>query len=151
MASYTLSPQAYALPILHAAAHPSSTVLGLLLASGSEITDALPLVHRYTSLSPTTELGLALARAHADKEGKRVVGVYVALGEGEGLGRAGGAVLKSLGEGAVGISVSTAVGSLVENTTDCSSTMTSLQRPSRHTAPTADQSRSPARACAPAR
>jgi hypothetical protein len=105
---YTLCPAAYALPLLHAAAHPSSSVLGLLLAAGTStaITDALPLVHRYTSLTPATELGLELAIAHATRERKRVVGVYVALADGEGMGRAGENLLKSLGEGVVGISVS---------------------------------------------
>jgi hypothetical protein len=118
--TYTLTPTAYALPILHAAAHPSSTVAGLLLSSNTtsstniEITDAYPLVHRYTSLSSTAELGLDLARAKAATDGKRIVGVYVAPAEGAELGRAGEAILVALRSdfaGAIGIVVS---GSLLD-------------------------------------
>lgn len=117
--TYTLTPTAYALPILHAAAHPSSTVTGLLLSSNTtttnmEITDAYPLVHRYTSLSSTAELGLDLARAKAVTDGKRIVGVYVAPAEGAELGRAGEAILVALRSdfaGAIGIVVS---GSLLD-------------------------------------
>lgn len=80
----TLSPTAYTLPLLHAAAHPSSTVSGLLLGpSSSEITDAVPLVHRYASLSPTTELGIDLVQAYAGAKGLQVVGFYEAREGGE--------------------------------------------------------------------
>lgn len=111
MSSCTLSPTAYALPILHAAAHPSSTVTGLLLGtSEQDISDALPLLHRYASLSPTAELGIDLARTHAAGKGQRVVGVYVACSDGgDKLGRAGDAVLAALRKecaGAVGLVVS---------------------------------------------
>ncbi|RSH78357.1 uncharacterized protein EHS24_002080 [Apiotrichum porosum] len=71
-----------------------------------EITDAYPLVHRYTSLSSTAELGLDLARAKAATDGKRIVGVYVAPAEGAELGRAGEAILVALRSdfaGAIGI------------------------------------------------
>ncbi|TXT10583.1 hypothetical protein VHUM_02088 [Vanrija humicola] len=80
----TLSAAAYAVPLLHAAAHPSSTVSGLLLGpSAGEVTDAVPLVHRYGSLSPTTELGIDLVTAHASTRGLKVVGFYEAREGGE--------------------------------------------------------------------
>lgn len=86
MTSYTLTPLAYALPLLHAAAHPESDVAGLLLGpstpAGStdsvEVTEALPVLHRYASLSPTMELGIDMARAYGEKKGLRVVGYYEA-------------------------------------------------------------------------
>lgn len=92
MTTYSLSPAAYTLPLLHAAAHPSATVSGVLLGtvSGSSVslTDAIPLIHRYAALSPTTELGIDLAKASAAKEGKAVLGYYVAREGGENtLGR----------------------------------------------------------------
>jgi hypothetical protein len=95
----SISGQAYALALLHAAAHPSSTVLGLLLGTaGPEVvvTDALPLIHRNAALSPTAELGLALARERAKGAKMTVVGIYVAQSEEGGLGRAGEALLKAL-------------------------------------------------------
>lgn len=57
--------------LLHATAHPSQAVNGLLLgkiaadaASGGsvEIVDALPLFHTYLSLAPMTEVALLQAR-----------------------------------------------------------------------------------------
>lgn len=105
--SYTLSATAYAIPILHAAQHPSSTTTGLLLGPSSSsststpqvsITDAIPLQHVNTSLSPYTELGLEMVDKYAESKGMRVVGLYVARESGEGLGRTGERLLAKLKE-----------------------------------------------------
>lgn len=93
----SISSSAYSIPILHAARYPSNTVLGLLIGTSSSgsivVEDAIPLVHRYTSLSPTTELGIDLVRARVSKEGKAIVGVYVAH---DGDSRAADAVLRAI-------------------------------------------------------
>ncbi|TYJ55772.1 hypothetical protein B9479_003550 [Cryptococcus floricola] len=106
--TYTLSPPVYALPILHAAAHPSHTTLGLLLSSSSPsdkeqtIDHAVPVLHNYASLSMVMDAALALVeewgkgKGKGKGEGKRVVGVYVAREDGEGLGRAGERILAAL-------------------------------------------------------
>lgn len=101
MTTYTLSPTAYTLPLLHAAAHPSSTVSGLLVGTVTPTaitaTSAIPLTHRYTSLAPTAELGIELVRASAAAEGKTIVGYYIAREGGEtDLGRVGDKVLAAL-------------------------------------------------------
>jgi len=96
--TYTLTPQAYALPILHSALHPSSTTIGLFLASASDITEVVPLQHINTSLSPYTELGLELATAYAEGKRLKIVGIYVAHeSETKGLGRIGERILARVG------------------------------------------------------
>ncbi|WVQ80174.1 hypothetical protein IAT38_002279 [Cryptococcus sp. DSM 104549] len=112
--TYTLTPLSYSLPILHAAAHPSSTVLGVFLSSSPvsstsiSIEDALPLLHVYTALSPMMEAGLSLAEEYAKGKGMRVVGLYVAREDEGGLGRVGERVLGVLREkfaGSFGLSL----------------------------------------------
>lgn len=76
--SVTLSASAYTLPLLHAARHPASTVLGLLLARGAEIVEALPILHRYASLSLTIDTALRFVRAYAKDNGLTIAGVYIA-------------------------------------------------------------------------
>ncbi|KAF8521140.1 hypothetical protein JB92DRAFT_2891762 [Gautieria morchelliformis] len=82
MASYTLSHQAYLKIIFHAAKHPHKPVNGVLLgkqtATSVLVTDAVPLLHLWTNLSPMMEIGLDLARTHADALGLQVVGYYQA-------------------------------------------------------------------------
>jgi hypothetical protein len=96
--TYTLTPAAYALPILHSALHPSSTTIGLFLASSSEITEVVPLQHINTNLSPYTELGLELATSYADGKGLKIAGIYVAHEvETKGLGRIGERILAKVG------------------------------------------------------
>jgi len=96
--TYTLTPTAYALSILHSALHPSSTTIGLFLASSSEITEAIPLQHVNTSLSPYTELGLELASTYAEGKGLKIVGMYIAHeAETKGLGRIGERILAKVG------------------------------------------------------
>ena len=96
--TYTLSPIAYALPILHSALHPSSTTIGLFLASSSDITEVIPLQHVNTNLSPYTELGLELATTYADGKGLKIVGMYIAHeSDTKGLGRVGERILAKVG------------------------------------------------------
>ena len=96
--TYTLSPIAYALPILHSALHPSSTTIGLFLASSSDITEVVPLQHVHTNLSPYTELGLELATTYADGKGLKIVGMYIAHeSDAKGLGRIGERILAKVG------------------------------------------------------
>ncbi|KAK8854691.1 hypothetical protein IAR55_003430 [Kwoniella newhampshirensis] len=111
--TYLITPAAYALPILHAAAHPSSTVIGLFLASSSstststsgpdareiKVDDAIPLIHNYTNLSPMMEISLELADEYAKSISKTIAGVYVGREEGDGLGRIGEKLLAKLKEG----------------------------------------------------
>lgn len=80
--SVSLSPSAYTVPLLHAARHPASSVLGLLLARGAEIVEALPILHRYASLSLTIDAALRFVRAHAVDNGLVLAGVYVANEDG---------------------------------------------------------------------
>jgi hypothetical protein len=95
---YTLTSAAYALPILHSALHPSSTTIGLFLASSSEITEVVPLQHVNTNLSPYTELGLELASTYAEGKGLKVAGIYVAHEvETKGLGRIAERILAKVG------------------------------------------------------
>ncbi|BGP21672.1 uncharacterized conserved protein encodedby sequence overlapping the COX4 gene [Rhodotorula toruloides] len=66
MADYSVAPLAYLKLVLHAAKFPSSTCVGLLVGtiSGSScaITDAIPLLHHWTDLSPMAEAGLGLVK-----------------------------------------------------------------------------------------
>ena len=68
MVSYTVSHLAYIKVTLHAAKYPHKQVNGVLLGNttGSagqaqvEVTNAIPLLHHWTSLSPSMEIGLDL-------------------------------------------------------------------------------------------
>jgi hypothetical protein len=108
--TYTLTPAAFAIPILHAARYSSSTVTGVLLgrtpatsssdpsSSKTEIfvEDAVPLLHHYTSLSAMMEVALDLVQEYAGAKGWRVVGYYEAREDGEGMSRQGERVLRAL-------------------------------------------------------
>lgn len=63
--TYTISHVAYLKMILHSAKHPGQ-VNGVLLGqkNGSEVvvSDTIPLLHHWTSLSPMMEIGLDLVR-----------------------------------------------------------------------------------------
>ena len=64
----SLSPLAYLKVVLHAAKYPAYTVFGLLVgtvdaaSSTCTVSDAIPLVHAWTDLSPMTEAALQLVR-----------------------------------------------------------------------------------------
>ncbi|KAA1470814.1 UPF0172-domain-containing protein [Dentipellis sp. KUC8613] len=89
--TYTLAPLAYTKLILHALKHPHTPANGVLLGTVSRsltgtnavavdvaITDAVPLLHHWTSLSPMMEVGLELARGHAAAHNLTIVGYYQA-------------------------------------------------------------------------
>ncbi|TDL23412.1 UPF0172-domain-containing protein [Rickenella mellea] len=83
MTSYTIYHQAYVKLALHAAKYPHSRVNGVLLGKSTmsdavDVIDAVPLLHHWTSLSPSMEIGLDLARNHAQTLGLSVVGYYQA-------------------------------------------------------------------------
>ena len=78
MPSYSLSPLAYLKLVLHAAAYPSSTVVGVLLGTVDDrstgavtVSDAVPLLHHWSELSPAMEAGLALVRPSLASPGPR--------------------------------------------------------------------------------
>lgn len=110
--SYTLSTNAYAVPLLHAAKNHSSGVIGLFLgrkqpsstASTSttvEVVDAVPCIHLYPSLSMTMEIAHEQVEAFvggSDKgKGLEVVGMYEARvgGKDSGFSRAGEKLLRT--------------------------------------------------------
>ncbi|KAK4332360.1 Uncharacterized protein family UPF0172 [Rhodotorula toruloides] len=82
MAGYSIAPLAYLKLVLHAAKFPSSTCVGLLIGSVAEssctITDAIPLLHHWTDLSPMAEAGLGLAELYAKQQQLVFLGLYVA-------------------------------------------------------------------------
>ena len=64
MPSYTFSDDAYLKLFFHCAKYPHRAVNGVLLGSETgdevQITDAVPLLHHWTHLSPMMEIGLDL-------------------------------------------------------------------------------------------
>ena len=65
MISYTVSERAYVKILLHAAKYPHKPVNGVLVGkdagSGAvQIVDSIPLLHHWTGLSPSMEIGLDL-------------------------------------------------------------------------------------------
>lgn len=62
---FVIQNNAYLKFYLHAAKHPHTSVVGVLLGSKSsgetwKISDAIPLVHHWTDLSPMVEVGLEI-------------------------------------------------------------------------------------------
>ncbi|OAX38768.1 Metallo-dependent hydrolase [Rhizopogon vinicolor AM-OR11-026] len=82
MASYSLSENAYLKIFFHAAKHPHLPVNGVLLGRRTSdavvIEDVIPLLHHWTSLSPMMEIGLDLAKGHAEAQEMTLVGYYQA-------------------------------------------------------------------------
>ncbi|EGN98368.1 hypothetical protein SERLA73DRAFT_183333 [Serpula lacrymans var. lacrymans S7.3] len=82
MVSYCISHQAYLKIFFHAAKYPHQPVNGVLLGKPSSsqilIEDTIPLLHHWTSLSPMMEIGLDLAKGHAESVGLTLVGYYQA-------------------------------------------------------------------------
>ncbi|KAI4520334.1 UPF0172-domain-containing protein [Schizophyllum commune Loenen D] len=82
MPCYTFSDDAYLKLFFHCAKYPHRVVNGVLLGNevGDEvqITDAVPLLHHWTHLSPMMEIGLDLAATHAASVGLKLVGYYQA-------------------------------------------------------------------------
>lgn len=80
---YTITGPAYIKLFFHIAKHPHQRANGVLIGKetpdgGVEATDAIPLLHHWTSLSPMMEIGLDLAGQYADSLGLQVVGYYQA-------------------------------------------------------------------------
>ncbi|GAA5994878.1 ER membrane protein complex subunit 8/9 family protein [Rhodotorula paludigena] len=82
---YSLAPLAYLKIVLHAAKYPASTCVGLLLGTVDDkstgqctVSDAIPLLHHWTDLSPAMEAGLQLADVFAKQQQVVFLGVYVA-------------------------------------------------------------------------
>ncbi|KXN83109.1 Protein BZZ1 [Leucoagaricus sp. SymC.cos] len=80
---YTIAGPAYIKLFFHLSKHSHQRVNGVLIGKetldgGVEATDAVPLLHHWTSLSPMTEIGLDLAGQYADSLGLQVVGYYQA-------------------------------------------------------------------------
>ncbi|KAF8699698.1 Mago nashi, partial [Rhizoctonia solani] len=102
---FQLSHKAYTKLIVHAAKYPHAPVNGVLLgkASGDPIViiDAIPLLHQWTSLSPMMEIGLDLARSHAESTGMKLLGYYQATQrlDDEGLSAVGQKITANLREG----------------------------------------------------
>lgn len=68
--SIDISPLAYRKIVYHSAKYLSSTVVGVLVGTKSQsnkpnttVTDIIPLVHHWHTLSPMTEAGMALVRS----------------------------------------------------------------------------------------
>jgi hypothetical protein len=81
MVAYTIDAEAYATACLHALAHPSCAVSGLLLAPAAEptrLSHAAPLFHSGHGLAPMQELALATVAAHAATQGLVLAAVYAA-------------------------------------------------------------------------
>ncbi|KZT60519.1 UPF0172-domain-containing protein [Calocera cornea HHB12733] len=82
--TYTISRLAYVKLLLHAAKYPTCTVNGVLLTSSPPgvtdvvVSDAVPLLHHWTSLSPMMEIGLDLVGGYAEDAGLRIIGYYEA-------------------------------------------------------------------------
>lgn len=77
----TLTPSAYALLVLHAARHPHSAVVGLLVgdAATSTVTHIVPIAHHWTTLAPAQDIAVDLTAAHVTSKGKhQLLGIYEA-------------------------------------------------------------------------
>ena len=79
MVNYIVSTKAYTKILLHATKHPASTVSGLLITSVSSpaddtitISDAIPLLHHWDTLTPMLEVGLHQVRSRV---GERLLGL----------------------------------------------------------------------------
>lgn len=118
--SWTLEPEAYALPLLHAAKHPSASVNGLFIGSSSSktITKAIPLHHLPQSLqySFAQELSFELVAKHVESlgGGLEIVGYYQANErlDDDALSQRGEKVLAALKAGA-GVEAAKAIFALV--------------------------------------
>jgi hypothetical protein len=85
---YSIGHLAYLKIVLHAAKYPHACVNGLLLSRSSsgptvEVNDAVPLLHRWTTLSPMMEVALDLVNEYGKKNGCTIVGYYHAEPNGE--------------------------------------------------------------------
>ncbi|KAI0030035.1 hypothetical protein K488DRAFT_55102 [Vararia minispora EC-137] len=107
MVVYTLSDLAYTKVIVHSLKYPHARVNGVLLGTNKgkevEVSDAVPLLHHWTSLSPMMEIGLDLTKTYAAGRALTIVGYYEAseyVDEGvASLGKVGERVTSKIREG----------------------------------------------------
>ncbi|KAJ2233478.1 hypothetical protein IWW45_004158 [Coemansia sp. RSA 485] len=82
MPEYVVSSQAYAKAILHCAKYPWAAVQGLFLGEKKEgkfrLTDAVPLSHNWTQLTPMFDVALQQVQLYAKSNNLLVLGYYVA-------------------------------------------------------------------------
>ncbi|KAJ3009019.1 UNVERIFIED_CONTAM: ER membrane protein complex subunit 8 [Siphonaria sp. JEL0065] len=79
MTASTITSQAYAKLILHAAKYPSLSVFGVLLGpTAGSITDVVPVTHDFVALSSFLEAALEQVKIHAARSQKRIIGLYIA-------------------------------------------------------------------------
>ncbi|KAJ1646753.1 hypothetical protein J3B02_001621 [Coemansia erecta] len=82
MPEYVVSSQAYAKAILHCAKYPWAAVQGLLLGEKKEgkfrLTDAVPLSHNWTQLTPMFDVAFQQVQIYAKSKNLVVAGFYVA-------------------------------------------------------------------------
>ncbi|KAI8138745.1 hypothetical protein BJV82DRAFT_629466 [Fennellomyces sp. T-0311] len=81
--SITVGPEAFSLPLLHAAKYPDALVCGVLLGQVNNngninVTTGLALFHHWTSMTPMLEVALAQAELYATKKQLKIVGWYQA-------------------------------------------------------------------------
>ncbi|TPX61409.1 hypothetical protein CcCBS67573_g08925 [Chytriomyces confervae] len=75
-----LTPTAHAKLVLHAAKHPSQSVFGLLLGTGNEAIDVVPVTHNFLALSSVFEAAIEQTNLYAATQSSqlRIIGAYVA-------------------------------------------------------------------------
>ncbi|KAI9251799.1 hypothetical protein BDA99DRAFT_444232 [Phascolomyces articulosus] len=81
--SVTVGPDAFALPLLHAAKYPDALVCGVLLGEVNNngtihVKTGLSLFHHWTSMTPMLEVALQQAESYATKKKLKIVGWYQA-------------------------------------------------------------------------
>ncbi|KAG0748298.1 hypothetical protein G6F57_005692 [Rhizopus arrhizus] len=80
MTNIQINTAAYAVPLLHAAKYPSSSICGALLGkvtnSELQITKAVPFFHHWTTLTPMLEVALQQTEIYAQKNDLKIVGWY---------------------------------------------------------------------------
>ncbi|KAJ1812581.1 hypothetical protein LPJ56_003816 [Coemansia sp. RSA 2599] len=82
MPEYVVSSQAYAKAILHCAKYPWAAVQGLFIGEKKDnkfrLTDAVPLSHNWTQLTPMFDVALQQAQLYAKSKDLAILGYYVA-------------------------------------------------------------------------
>ncbi|KAJ3411797.1 ER membrane protein complex subunit 8 [Chytridiales sp. JEL 0842] len=81
MVAFEIDSPAYAKIILHAAKYSVTSIAGALIGSkvGTDkivVSDAVPLFHNVSPLTPMTEVALQQVEIYAEQTGKKVVGIY---------------------------------------------------------------------------
>ncbi|KAF9126852.1 hypothetical protein BGW39_006303 [Mortierella sp. 14UC] len=73
------SHKAYLKPLAHATKYPTGSVNGVFLAdSSSNVVDAVPLFHFWSTLTPMLEVAMTQVDLHCKANGLRIIGYYEA-------------------------------------------------------------------------